>query len=205
MAINSDELVQIFATLGVGKLPFTGGPATLLNSVIAQTMPFEKADGATAPATGVMDLTAIYLPVSKIITNINYISSTTAEATGTHLWFALYDDGRGSTTAGQLALLGQTTDQTGAAAFAANTNLGLSLLTPYTTTYTGIYYIGFLCVATTMPTLCGAIRASTASIQLAASAGALLSGTAGSGLTTAAPNPSGAVTISSRTQFAYVS
>jgi len=205
MSIGNNEIAQIISILGTGKLPMTGGPAGTLKPVIAQTMPYEKTTGTPTASTGVMDLSAIYLPIGATITSINYINNTTAEATGTHLWFALYDDGRGSSTAGQLACLGQTPDQTGAAAFGASVNLGLSLISPVTTTYSGIYYVAFMCAAGTLPNLTGITRASTASIQLAASAGALLSGTAGSGLTTTAPNPSGAITASNRTQYAYLS
>lgn len=205
MSISDNEIAQILSTFGTGRLPVTGGPAGTLKSAIAQTMPYEATTGTAIASTGVMDLSAIYLPIGATITNINYINNNIAEATGTHLWFALYDDGRGSSVAGQLACLGQTPDQTGAAAFGASVNLGLSLIFPVTTTYSGIYYVAFMCAAGTLPNLAGIVRASTASIQLAASAGALLSGTAGSGLTTTAPNPSGTVTISNRTQYAYVS
>jgi len=204
MAISNAELIQILSLTGTGKVPLTGGPAGTLKSTISETMPFEAAVTATQPTTGVMDLTAIYLTIGQTITNINYVSGSTAESGGSNLWYALYDDGRGSATAGQLALLGQTASQTGAAALAANTNLGLSLNTPYITTYTGIYYLAFMCVGTP-PTLAGVLRASTAAITIASSTGAFYSGTAGSALTGSAPNPSGAVTGTARTEYAYVS
>lgn len=204
MSLSNAELIQIFEDTGVGKLPLTGGPSGTLKSTISQTMPLEASVSACQPATGVMDLTAIYLTTGQTITNINFVTGSTAAGTPTHTWFALYDDGRGSATSGQLALLGQTADQ-GSGAVAANTNLGLSLITPWTTQYTGIYYVAFMNSGTTVPTLSGVIRASSASIALAAAAGALYSGTAGSSLTATAPSPSGAVTVSTRTEYAYVS
>jgi len=205
MAISDNEIGQILSLTGRGKVPLTGGPAGSLKSPLSETMSFDCAVSANVIATGVMELTSIYLIQGQIVSSINYVSGSTAESGGSHLWFALYDDGRGSATANQLALLSQTTDQTGAAAFAANTNLGLALNSPVVATYTGIYYVAIMCVGTT-PTLAGVTRTSTASIQIAgAGTGAVFGGTAGSSLTTTAPNPSGAVTGSVRTNYAYVS
>ena len=189
---------------GVGKNPLTGGPASSLKPTIAVTMPYEIAAQNVAISSGQMTLTSIYLAANQTVSNINFVSSGTAESGGSHLWFALYDDGRGSTTANQLALLGQTADQTGAAAFAANTNLGLALNSPVITTYTGIYYVAIMCVGTT-PTLAGLARFSTATIQTGTSLGTNLSMNVGSGLTTTAPNPSGGAPYSNATLFAYVS
>jgi hypothetical protein len=205
MAISGNDEAALFGAGGFGKIPVVGGPATLLLPSIAQTAPIENlTNGVTTGTTGVMSLSSVFLISGQRISNINFISSNQAEATGTHLWFALYDDGRGSTTAGQLALLAQTLDQTGAAAFAANTNLGLSVLVPYTTTYTGIYYVAFMCTAGTLPSLRYA-NLINASIQVAASAGAFMAGKAGSGLTNMAPNPSGVVTSNGALLYSYLS
>lgn len=205
MISNKDE-ISMFGMMGVGKIPITGGPSSALRSTIGQTIPLEACTQSTVtPSSGVMDLTAIFLTAGNIINNINYISSVTAESGGTHLWFAIYDDGRGSPTAGQLALLGQTLDQTGAAAFGASTNLGLSLMVPFVTTYSGIYYVAFMCTATVTPLLIASPSNSTATIQIGSVAGATYAMTAGSGLTNMAPNPSGALSTSSRLEYAYVS
>jgi hypothetical protein len=192
------------ALTGRGKVPLTGGPAGTLKACIAETMSFDYAVSNSSISTGVMTLTPIYLCQGQTITSINYVSCSTAESGGSHLWFALYDDGRGSTTAGQLSLLGQTPDQTAAAAFAANTNLGLALNIPYLTTYTGIYYLAIMCVGTT-PSISGLSRSSLASIQIGSSTGSLLGATAGSGLTSQAPSPSGALTYTLTSLYAYVS
>ena len=198
MAISDDELTQIFSLTGIGKVPAA--------AVIAQTIPLDKsANGAFTPSTGVMELYSIYIPVNCTIKNITFVNGGTPESSGTHLWYALYDDGRGSTTAGQLALLMQTGDQTGSAAMGAQATFTLALQAPWITKYTGIYYVAFMCVATQVPNLAGNIRSSGCPIQLAPSAGAFFSGTAGSGLTTSAPNPSGAVTFSTKSGYAYVS
>lgn len=205
MAISNAEINQLLAIAGRGKMPLTGGPATNLKSCITETTPFDYCCSTMSPATGVMSLTSIFLVQNQVITNINF-ASIGAESGGTHLWYALYDDGRGSATANQLYLLAQTPDQTGAAALGANTNLGLSLNIPYTTTYTGIYYLGFMCVASGMPTLVGTIHGSASTTQIAsAGTGSMYSGTAGSGLTSQAPSPSGTVTATSSCFYAYVS
>jgi hypothetical protein len=206
MAISNAELTALFGIMGCGIVPLTGGPAGTLKSPIAQTTLFQTCRLSSSLTSGVMNLTSICIPSNQVITNINYVSQG-AESSGTHLWFALYDDGRGSSTAGQLALLGQTADQTGATAFTANTNLGLSLLTPYTTTYSGIYYVAIMCVASVAaPSITATGGVLNASIQISSSStGAILAGTAGSGLTTNAPNPSGAISLSTSFLYAYLS
>jgi len=205
MSINDIELTQILSMTGLGKMPVTGGPAGLLLSPISQTIPIERASSGNSTSSGVMSLSPIHIAIGQKITNINFMNLNQAEATGTHLWFALYDDGRGSTTAGQLALLGQTADQTGSAAFGLNVNLGLSLIMPYTTTYSGIYYVAYMCAASTVPFVRGSALPGSVSISLGSSAGCLLGGTAGSGLLNLAPNPSGTVSAAATVFYAYVS
>jgi len=204
MALSGTEIATIIAMLGTGKLPYSGGPAASLSPSIAQTIPWEIASTAFAPSTGVMYLSAIYLNAGQTVKNINYV--TVGAATGpTHLLFALYDDGRSSTSANQLGLLAQTADQ-GSAAINANTNIGLSLILPYTTSYSGLYYTAFVCaVATTMPTLQSSGGTSAIGTQISPSAANFLSMSAGSSLTSSAPNPSGAITSLSTFVYAYVS
>lgn len=204
--ISGKDEVALYGMMGAGKMPFTGGPSGSLRATIGQTLPFETYQGNSSLSltSGQMSLAPIFLLAGQTINNINFMS-TSAEATGTHLWFAIYDDGRGSTTSGQLALLGQTNDQTGAAAFGSNTNLGLSLMNPCTTTYSGYYYIAIMCTATTPPGIRGTQLISSASIQIGSTSAALIGLTAGSGLTNMAPNPSGAVSFIRQILYAYVS
>jgi len=201
MSLSNTEYGQVLQW--TGKLPLYGGAS--FRTPIGMTASYECSVSQCQPATGVMDLTAIFLTQGQTIAGINYVSGTTAASGPTHLWFALYDDGRGSTTAGQLALLGQTSDN-GSVAVPANTWLALGLVSPWVTQYTGIYYVAFLqTVSTTMSTLAGVIRGTTASIQLSSNcANSFHSMTAGSGLTNLAPSPSGALTISTRSEFVYV-
>lgn len=205
MSISSSELALIYQQMGCSIFPITGGSAGSLKSPIAQTMPTQLAPSSVGPATGVMGLSSIFIPAGQTISNINYI--TTTAATGpTHYWYALYDDGRGSTTAGQMALLGMTGDQL-TAAVSANTMIGLSLVVPWVTQYTGIYYVAVMCsVSTTAPGF-GGVSKTSASFALAGgfSLSVLLSATAGSGLTYPPPNPSGALSNRAGMEWAYVS
>jgi len=204
VAISNAEMVQLYQALGVGKLPMTGGPAGSLKSAIAMTMPLEVPTSSLGPSTGIMYLSAVYITQGQTISNINFIT-TGAANTPTHTWFALYDDGRGSSSANQLALLGQTADQ-GSGAVAANTNLGLALNTPWVAQYTGIYYLAFMQAATGTSGLMGLSGGGTAGLQVSGTTtSATFSMTAGSGLTGLASNPSGTLSSTPFNLFAYAS
>lgn len=203
MSISASELVGIYGLLGVGKIPVSGGPAGNLRPTIAQSIPLESIKGSsTLPSLSVF-FCAIAITAGQTITNINVVTATTAESGGSHCWFALYDDGRGSPTAGQLALLGQTADQTGATFLTANTNVGLSLLTPYVTTYSGIYYVAFFC---NVNVGVQAIASGSANRQIYSySNSPVCATTSSTGITSNAPNPSGALTPTNIIFYAYVS
>jgi len=160
---------------------------------LRKNLPRLLADGNVAAlSTGVMTSVALYLERGDVVTNLTFVSATTAAGTPTAWWFALYD------TAATPALLGQTADQA-TAAWAANTAKTLALATPYKVPVTGIYYAAINVTATTVPTLAGK------SVVNAVDAGALVTGqkvlarTSGSGLTTTAP-----ATIASPTTVATV-
>lgn len=97
-------------------------------------------------ATGRLSLHAIRLKAGDVLTTASFMSGTTAGATLTHVWFALYDANR--------ALLRVTNDDT-AATWAANTVKTLTFATSYTVPADGTYYLGIVVVGTTMPTLMG--------------------------------------------------
>ena len=196
MSFTTSEEVEIFTLAGVGKAPYSAA-----YPLISQTISFEMCNAASSLSNSTLYLTAIHIPLGVTITNITLASNATAESGGTHLWYALYDDGRGSATPGQLALLGQTADQTSAVALAGNTVLTLPLFTPWVTQYSGIYYIGFACTATTRPGLfCGA---STSILQIMSNM--YISMTVSGASTGVAPNPSGSLTANSTCFYAYVS
>jgi hypothetical protein len=201
MSVTTNEKYSLLGDLGVGKVAYS---ATY--PVISQTISFEVGSDSNTPSSGVMLLLATYLPIATTITYITFVSVGTAESSGTHLWYALYDDGRGSTTSGQLALLRHTADQTGATAFVANSALSLALISPYVTKYSGIYYVAFMCAASTVPTLFStSTQTPTVPSIPIVSSGATCACTAGSSLTYPPPNPSGSLSNSGILYYAYVS
>ena len=181
------EEAQLYAQVGAGVLPVGTSAGT---APWAQTFDRRFAISAVAaPASGTMNMSAIYLPAGRVVTGISYVSGSTAESGGTNLWFALY---RGDT----LALLAQSTNDTGAAAFAANTMLRKALTTPQTLPITGLYYIGYCSTnsAGAQPTLVN----TTSPIGNNNGVGVtgmtpVLCGTSTTGLTTAAPATAAAV------------
>lgn len=146
-----------------------------------------------ALTSGVMTSVALYLRSGDVVTNLTFMSGTTAAGTPTNYWFALYS------TAATPALLGQTADQT-TTAWAANTVKTLALEDPLTIDTTGIHYAAVMVAATTVPTLVGATAVHHATVS-----GGILSGekplarTSGSGLTATAPG-----TIASPTSVVHV-
>lgn len=92
-----------------------------------------------------------------LISNVTLVSLT-AEAGGTHAWVGVADK------TGKV--LGVSADQTGAAYFAANTATTTAVATPFTTTYTGLYYT-FVCVVagTTMPTFAASAAFANAAVS----------------------------------------
>jgi hypothetical protein len=139
-----------------------------------------------------MTSVALYLEKGDVVTNLTFLSGSTAAGTPTHWWFALYDT---STTP---ALIAQSADQT-STAWAADTVKTLALSAPHTVTSTGIYYAAVNVTATTPPSLSGV------TLDNAAGAGAVVTGmsvlaqTSATGLTDTAPS-----TIASPTTVATV-
>ena len=142
---------------------------------------------AWAPTSGVLTLTGIWLAQGQTINAITFMSGAQAEATGTHLWYAIY-------RADTLALLAQSTDNTGAAAFGASLSFRQALTAPVVLPYTGLYYLGVNVTASTVPTLLNLTSGVTTNLGAVASTAPILAATSTGSLTAAAPNPAGALT-----------
>ena len=128
-----------------------------------------------ALSSGRLSLQAIYLPAGKTISSISFWSATTAAGTPTNQLFGLFDS--------SYNLLRSSTNDT-STAWAANSRKTLSLTSTFTTTYSGIHYLGIMVAATTVPTLKG----NTAKTGGQLNAGApTMGGTSTTGLTTALP------------------
>lgn len=126
-------------------------------------------------STGRLSLQAIWLPANTTISSISFWSATTAAGTPTNQLFGLYDI--------NLNLLRSSTNDT-TTAWAANSKKTLSLTSAFTTTYSGLHYLGCMVAATTVPTLKG--NTAKTGGQLGAAAPST-GGTSSTGLTTALP------------------
>ena len=194
MSLSTAEEAQIRCQTGGGALMPVGTAGT----PFAQTFDRRLASGTVfAPTAGTLTMTAIELPQGKVISGISFVSGSTAEASGAHLWFALYDR--------NLNLLAQGTDETGAAAFAANTVHRQALTAAQTLTYTGLYYLGFFCSNTTVPTLLCSVVATVNATGNISGMTPIIAATSSSGINTGtAPNPAGSLTAITQVLYAFV-
>lgn len=167
--------------LGASKYPVVN-PQHMLNGspdgTFRENFPRHMASGnLTAPSSGVLLSVALPLIAGDVVRQLTFRSATTALATGTNHWFALYSD---DATA---ALLAQTPDQT-SAAWAANTVKTLAFATPVRIPRTGVYWAAVAVAASTVPTLFGFLVHSGAAVVAGQKN---LAQTSGSSLTDTAP------------------
>ncbi|MFF9265837.1 hypothetical protein [Streptomyces longwoodensis] len=107
---------------------------------------------ASTYTSGQLVLVPIWLPAGVAVSQISFASGGTAGASLTNQWFMLLNSSR--------VALARTADAT-TAAWAANTVKTLAIAqttagasaTSYTTTYTGLHYLGLMIAGTTMPSL----------------------------------------------------
>jgi hypothetical protein len=102
-----------------------------------------QAIGAT---TGTVYMMGIWLPAGLTITNMNWITGSTAAVTPAHWWLGIAN----SAGLQQAATADQLT-----AAIAANSLITKALTATYTTTATGLYYLLLSVTAATNPTATG--------------------------------------------------
>ena len=144
---------------------------------------YETMDRNTCPevnttllSSGRLSLQAIWLPAGITINSISFWSGTTAGATLTNQLFGLYDN--------NLNRLATSTNDT-STAWAANARKTLNLTSAFSTTYTGIHYLGIMVAATTVPTMKGGTARTDGSLSSQAPS---LGGTSNTGLTIALPS-----------------
>lgn len=166
-----------------------------------ETVPRQMMSAATISlASGQMRMTAIDLPAGLLITSISYVSQSIALGTGTHQLFGLFDDSTGRESGVAYKLLRGSNDDT-STAWAQNTIKTLTLTSTYTTVTSGMFYLGLLVTATTMPNVIGMNFAQTNAVGGAVTP--VIGGQSGAGLT-ALPNPASAPTVLGSTPYAYV-
>lgn len=141
--------------------------------------------------SGTLDLFGIKLMANVPCNAITFLSGATALSVGTHQFFGLYD-------ATSFALLRGSVDD-GATAWAANTPKTLALTSQFTPTKSGLYYVGFLVTATTVPTLRGAGATATNHLLIAPQ----IAGPSSTGLS-ALPATAGAFSASMPLAYIYI-
>lgn len=198
MSLSTAEEGNIIAQAGSALLP--AGTANLVTQPFAQTFDRRLAiSAAFAPTSGTLTMTGIWLPAGKSITGITFVSGATGETGGTHLYYALYKS--------DLSFLAQATDNTGATAFGVNTAFRMALTTPQTCPYTGLYYLGFLCIQSAggVPTLLNITSAVTNNNGSITGMTPIVAATSSAGLSTGvAPSPAGALTTIAQALYAFV-
>jgi len=115
---------------------------------LAETIPAYAATTAFTPTSGDLYIWAVHLGSGVSVGHVGFVTTTTAGATLNHWWTCLLD----STYTVRAASADQTSGAIG-----ASTWFSLAMATAYTTTYSGLYYLGVMISdnAGTQPTLCG--------------------------------------------------
>lgn len=166
-----------------------------LAGTIAETIPRHLCPeiNTTVAASGTLFLQAIYLVAGQLVSNITLASATTAAATPTNYFAALYDANRN--------LRALSANQT-TAAWPANTVKSFAMVAPYRVPTSGLYYIGYMMTATTVATLKGGAAKTGGQLSSAAPA---LHGISTTGLTTGVPPIAAAITGGTASIYAAVS
>ena len=155
---------------------------------------FTRAGGTIAANAALVSqrltMVALQLPAGLTVTSISFFSGGTALSVGVNQLFGLYDSGRN--------LLRGSNDDT-STAWAANAMKTLTLTSTFTTTYTGLYYIGILINATTVPNILCSTNAATVPMGIAP----IIGGTSNTSVT-ALPNPANAITSVAAQPWAWV-
>lgn len=190
------ENAALLMSMGAPILPVGAAGTT----PFAQTFDRAICNGTVlTPATGVMNLSAIWLPQGAVVTGITAIV-VGGPTTTTHHWVALYRSDLGTTS----ALMAQSTDDTTSTNPTANTAYRKALTSAQTCPYTGLYYIGWMQTSSGQCTICCAVNQSVnANGNIAGMTPVLAFTHATTGLTNAAPATLGATTavITSRAYF----
>lgn len=149
-------------------------------------------------SSGFLYLVPIYLTSGTVVNSISFVSGTTAAGTPTHQWFGLYDLNR-------VQLATTTNDTTNAWAVSSVKTLNIAqkasgAATSFTTTYSGLHYLGLMVAATTAPTIVGGTTLASPLHSLTPAFGV-----SNSGMTTPPPFPftANAVTGPGPTAYAY--
>lgn len=179
-------------------------PTTGITNAIAQSFPrYVGVNTASSLTGGTLQMSGVWLSAGQVITNINWLSGTTAGATLNHQWGALFT---GPAT-GPL-VVASSADAT-SAAIGANTaitypiaTIAAGASTTYTVPTSGIYYIGIMVqnASGTEPTAIG-VTGSAVANGSGTGVTPILSGTSTASLTGVLTFPATAQTTITPTAF----
>ena len=135
------------AMAAVQAAGLSGNPAAITN-VLGQTFPDWHATGTVyALTSGTTFLSRINIQAGVKITNI-WFHSGGAGSTITHMWAGLLD----KTLVSPVLLANSPDTLATVGTVAASTPISYTLTTPFTTTYSGLYYLLLVITASTQPT-----------------------------------------------------
>jgi hypothetical protein len=148
------------------------------------------------PVPGRLQANSIELPAGLVVTSLTFCTGANAVAGLAHGWYVLMDN--------TFKVLATTADQTSSAWGSTGSLVTLALSSPFTTTYTGQHYAGWMISAGTVTN----VMAGSPSMYNGPAAGPpVLCGTYGSGLTTP-PSTGSALTLTANAYwslYAYTS
>jgi hypothetical protein len=178
-----------------GTVTLTFYPPSVGETVPRTSVTSETLAMATA---GTLMMSAIDLPVNATISNLWFPPGTTGDAgPTTGAWMALYDSGRNllaTSAASTTAIVASTPFAFPIATVAAGA------ATSFTTTYSGLYYIGLVLNTTNAPTLCAQVSFAATNAFVP-----ILGGTSTAGLTAPStfPTTAGAITATANRYYFY--
>lgn len=199
---NTPDGVRVFNAFGDVFLGFSVSADDVFNQgalspsgvALASMTPDEAVSNVSPLSTGVMYDVPVWIPKGFTVTNVGFVTGTTALTTPTNAWNALY-------TPDGLTLCGQSTASQ--STIAANTNLVYALATPYVTLQAGFYRVAHMCQGT--PSTLQGVTLN--NVVMAAARGNMprQGSTSGSALTTTAPATIATPSANAIKAYAYVS
>lgn len=118
---------SLVSTLRTGATSWNAIAETINHNAVSQTV--------IQPASGELQIMSVGIEAGQTISNIGFCTGNTAATGPTHWWAAILDVNR--------VQLAHSADQT-TTAMGSSTWFKLPMTTPYTTTYTGLYYLALM-------------------------------------------------------------
>jgi hypothetical protein len=154
---------------GNGSLSLYAAPS----GATAETYPWPHCNGTSTPVSGRLQAMAIGLPAGLAVSNLTFGVGGTAASGLSHGWYVLLDSGGIARAV--------SADQT-SGTWGSTNALATLAMSAYTTTYSGLYYAGWMVAASQVPLM--TVTSPSGILGGAMTGPPVLCGVAGSGLTT---------------------